>query len=174
MKLKRLIVKKKGWRKLLSKILIALDESTTCTGYAVFNNGELIEHGAFSFKSKDVLERVSFIMEEIEKLISRYEPNNMIIEDVQITMNAATAKSLLGLQFMIEIYAHRNNIQCETIRTTKWRKILGLSNSRTLDRKAKKQETIDYVKNKYGIEVVKDDESDAIAIGTAFLLEKER
>ena len=81
----------------------------------------------------------------------------MIIEDVQITMNAATAKSLLGLQFMIEIYAHRNNIQCETIRTTKWRKILGLSNSRTLDRKAKKQETIDYVKNKYGIEVLKDD-----------------
>ena len=43
-----------------------------------------------------------------------------------------------------------------------------------LDRKAKKQETIDYVKNKYGIEVLKDDESDAIAIGTAFLLEKER
>ena len=113
-------------------------------------------------------------MKENEKLNGKYKPNNKIIEDVQITMNAATAKSLLGLQFMIEVYAHRNNIQCETIRTTKWRKILGLSNSRTLDRKAKKQETIDYVKNKYGIEVVRDDESDAIAIGTAFLLEKER
>lgn len=157
----------------MSKILIALDESTTCTGYAIFDDSELIEHGVFSFKSKDVLERVSFIMEEIEKLISKYKPNNMIIEDVQITMNAATAKSLLGLQFMIEVYAHRNNISCETYRTTKWRKILGLSNSRSLDRKAKKQETIDYVKNKYGIEVLKDDESDAIAIGTAFLLEKE-
>ena len=156
-----------------NKILIALDESTTSTGYAVFRNSTLIEHGIFSSKSKDVLERVSYIMEEIEKLIKRYKPNDMIIEDVQITMNAATAKSLLGLQFMIEIYAHRNNISCETYRTTKWRKILGLSNSRTLDRKAKKQETIDYVKNKYGIEVLKDDESDAIAIGAAFLLEKE-
>lgn len=158
----------------MSKILISLDESTTCTGYAVFNNEELIEHGTFSFKSKDVLERVSLIMEEIENLIKTYSPDNMIIEDVQITMNAATAKSLLGLQFMIEIYAHRNNIPCETIRTTKWRKILGLSNSRTLDRKAKKQETIDYVKNKYGIDVLRDDESDAIAIGTAFILEKEK
>ena len=111
-------------------------------------------------------------MEEIENLINTYKPNNMVIEDVQITMNAATAKSLLGLQFMIEVYAHRNNISCETYRTTKWRKILGLSNSRSLDRKAKKQETIDYVKDKYGIDVLKDDESDAIAIGTAYLLER--
>ena len=156
----------------MSKILIALDESTTCTGYAVFANGELIKHGIFSFKSKDVLERVSLIMEEIENLINTYKPNNMVIEDVQITMNAATAKSLLGLQFMIEVYAHRNNISCETYRTTKWRKILGLSNSRSLDRKAKKQETIDYLKDKYGIDVLKDDESDAIAIGTAYLLER--
>lgn len=156
----------------MSKILIALDESTTCTGYAVFDDSELIEHGTFSFKSKDVLERVSLIMEEIENLIDTYKPDNMVIEDVQITMNAATAKSLLGLQFMIEVYAHRNNISCETYRTTKWRKILGLSNSRALDRKAKKQETIDYVKNKYGIDVLKDDESDAIAIGTAYLLER--
>lgn len=155
-----------------NKILIALDESTTSTGYAVFRNNTLIAHGFFSSKSKDVLERVSYIMEEIEKLIKRYKPNDMIIEDVQITMNAATAKSLLGLQFMIEIYAHRNNISCETYRTTKWRKILGLSNSRDLDRKAKKQETIDYIKNKYNIEILKDDESDAIAIGTAYLLEK--
>ena len=38
---------------------------------------------------------------------------------------------------------------------------------------AKKQETIDYVKDKYGIEILKDDESDAIAIGTAYLLERE-
>lgn len=157
----------------MSKILIALDESTTCTGYAVFDDGELIEHGIFSFKSKDVLERVSLIMEEIGELIKIYKPDNMVIEDVQITMNAATAKSLLGLQFMIEVYAHRNNISCETYRTTKWRKILGLSNSRALDRKAKKQETIAYVKDKYGIEILKDDESDAIAIGTAYLLEKE-
>lgn len=156
----------------MSKILIALDESTTCTGYAVFDDGTLIEHGIFSFKSKDVLERVSLIMEEIEELIKNYKPDNMVIEDVQITMNAATAKSLLGLQFMIEVYAHRNNISCETYRTTKWRKILGLSNSRSLDRKAKKQETIDYVKDKYGIEILKDDESDAIAIGTAYLLER--
>ena len=155
-----------------NEILIALDESTTSTGYAVFRNSTLIEHGIFSSKSKNVLERVSYIMEEIEKLIKRYKPNDMIIEDVQITMNAATAKSLLGLQFMIEIYAHRNNISCETYRTTKWRKILGLSNSRALDRKAKKQETIDYIKNKYDIEILKDDESDAIAIGVAYLLEK--
>lgn len=52
---------------------------------------------------------------------------------------------------------------------TSWRKILGLSNSRMLDRAAKKQETINYVENKYQIKIEKDDISDAIAIGTAFI-----
>ena len=33
-------------------------------------------------------------------------------------------------------------------------------------------EALDYIKNKYDIEILKDDESDAIAIGTAYLLEK--
>lgn len=155
-----------------NKILIALDESTTSTGYAIFKNNTLIDHGIFSSKSKNVLERVSYIIEEIEKIIKKYKPNDMIIEDVQITMNAATTRSLLGLQFMIEMYAYKNNISCEKYRTTKWRRILGLSNSNTLDRKAKKQETTDYIKNKYNIEILKDDESDAIAIGTAYLLEK--
>ena len=62
-----------------NEILIALDESTTSTGYAVFRNNTLIAHGIVSSKSKDVLERVSYIMEEIEKLIKRYKPNDMII-----------------------------------------------------------------------------------------------
>ena len=33
----------------------------------------------------------------------------------------------------------------------------------------KKQETINYVENKYQIKIEKDDISDAIAIGTAFI-----
>ena len=34
-------MQKKGWIKLLSKILIALDESTVSTGYSVFKDEKL-------------------------------------------------------------------------------------------------------------------------------------
>ncbi|MFR3182212.1 MAG: crossover junction endodeoxyribonuclease RuvC [Clostridia bacterium] len=157
----------------MSNILIAFDESTTCTGYAVFKDEELIDYGAITQKSKNVIERVSEIAYAVEDLINRYEPNDIAIENVQITMSAPTAKSLMGLQLLIEILCYRKQIHCETIRTAHWRKVLGLSNSPKIKRAEKKKETIDYVENKYGIKIDKDDISDAIAIGTAYLLEKE-
>lgn len=150
-------------------ITIAIDPSTKCTGYSVFKDSKLIDYGAFSEESKNTTERVFNILTKVEELIKKHEPTNMAVEDVQITMNAKTAKALLGLQFSIELLAYKYNIKCSLLHPTSWRKILGLSNSRTLDRAAKKQETISYVENKYQIKIEKDDISDAIAIGTAFI-----
>lgn len=155
----------------MSNILIALDESTTSTGYAIFENEKLINYGAIVQKSKNVIERVSEIAYAIEDLIKLYNPNDIAIENVQITMSAPTAKSLMGLQLLIEILCYRNQINCHTLRTAHWRKVLGLSNSSKIKRAEKKRETIDYVENKYGIKIDKDDISDAIAIGTAYILE---
>ena len=62
---------KKGWIKPLSKILIALDESTVSTGYSVFKDEKLIDYGAITQKSKNVLERISNMVQEIEGLIQK-------------------------------------------------------------------------------------------------------
>lgn len=155
-------------------ILIALDESTTSTGYAIFKDKELIDYGAIVQKSKDknILERVSNIIDEIEDLLGYYEPNDIVLENVQITMSAPTAKSLMGLQFIIELMAFRKNIKCTTVRTAHWRKVLGLSNSPKINRAAKKQEAMDYVKNKYNIDEKIDDVTDAICIGECYLKEE--
>ena len=66
-------------------ILISLDESTVSTGYAIFKNKELIDYGVITQKSKNVLERVNNIMNEIDNLIQKYKPNDMVIENIQIT-----------------------------------------------------------------------------------------
>lgn len=153
-------------------ITISLDESTTSTGYAVFENKKLIDYGVFTHKSKNVIERINYMFNRIEDMLEYYEPNNIAIENVQITLSAPTAKSLMGLQLIIELLAYKKGINCESIRTTSWRKILGLSNSPKLKRQEKKQQTIDYVENKYNIKIDKDDVSDAIAIGTAYIMEK--
>lgn len=154
-------------------ILISLDESTVSTGYAIFKNKELIDYGVITQKSKNVLERVDNIMNEIDNLIQKYKPNDMVIENIQITMSAPTAKALMGLQFMIELLAFQKDIKCTSIRTAHWRKVMGFSNSSKLNRKEKKQETLDYVKNKYNITENIDDIADAISIGECFIKENE-
>jgi Holliday junction resolvasome RuvABC endonuclease subunit len=156
----------------LSEITIALDESTKSTGYAVFQDTKLIDYGAFIQNSKNVLERVSNIINDIEEMIEYYNPSNMVIENVQITMSAPTAKSLMGLQFLIELLCYRKNINCTTIRTAHWRKVLGLSNSPKIKKEDKKKEAINYVKDKYGINEKINDVTDAICIGECYLKER--
>lgn len=155
----------------MDNIVISFDESTTSTGYAIFINGELKDYGAFIEKSKNVLERVSNIMNNIRDLIEYYSPTDVAIENVQITMSAPTARSLMGLQFMIELLCYQNNIPYTLIRPSSWRKSLGLSNSPKLKRVDKKKETIEYIKNKYGIDEKIDDICDAIAIGESYIKE---
>lgn len=152
-------------------VIIALDESTVSTGYAVFRDNNLVEYGAITQKSKNVLERVDNIIKEINNLIDKYQPNDMVIENIQITMSAPTAKALMGLQFIIEILSYQRNIKCTSIRTTHWRKVLGLSNSSKVKKEDKKKEAMEYVKNKYDINEGINDITDAICIGECFIKE---
>lgn len=153
------------------KVVIALDESTVSTGYAIFKDNKLVDYGAIIQKSKNVLERVNNIINEIEKLIDKYNPNDMVIENIQITMSAPTAKALMGLQFMIEMLSYQKNIKCTSIRTTHWRKVLGLSNSSKVKKEEKKKEAMEYVKNKYNVKEGINDITDAICIGECFIKE---
>lgn len=156
----------------MSKILIAFDPSTKSTGYAVFKDQELIKYGAFEENSKEVLERINNLSNKTEELINKYQPNDMAIENVQITMSAPTAKVLLGLQLLLELKAYNRKIPYSLIRPTHWRKVLGLSNSSKLKRAEKKKEAIQYVVNKYNVpEDSADDICDAICIGECYLKE---
>lgn len=155
----------------MNKTVIAFDESTKSTGYAIFKNSELIDYGVIEQNSKNVLERVNNIINEINILIEKYKPNDIALENIQITLSAPTAKSLMGLQFLIELLCFQKNIKCTTIRPTHWRKVLGLSNSSKLNRKEKKEATITYVKEKYKINEDIDDICDAICIGECYIKE---
>lgn len=154
-----------------NNIIISLDESTKSTGFAIFKNDDLINYGAIQENSKDVLERVNDILDKINSMIDEYKPNIVIVENVQITMSAPTAKALMGLQFAIELMCHRKNIECTSVRTAHWRKVLGLSNSPKFKRADKKKEAMEYVKNKYNIDEKIDDVTDAICIGESYIKE---
>lgn len=77
--------------------ILGLDVSITSTGYCVFNNGKLLKKSCGMIKpnpKKTYGERLLFLELEIKKIISKYKPDEVIIEDIYKGRNAKTFKIL--------------------------------------------------------------------------------
>ena len=80
----------------------------------------------------------------------------------------------MGLELILELKAYNNNISYKLIRPSSWRKTLGLSNRNKTNRKQKKKETMEYIKNKYNLNEILEDEADAICIGESYIKENKK
>ena len=68
--------------------ILALDTSTKVSGYAVFNNKELIRYSSIDKSDKtDSYDRMSAMVYEITTLIEREAPDVVIIEETVVTRN---------------------------------------------------------------------------------------
>ena len=88
-----------------------------------------------------------------------------MLEDVQAQTNTNTYGKLSRLIGALIELANINNIEYKIIHSSTWRKGLIIKGR---DRKMLKQQSQQYILDKYGIEV-QDDVADAICIGTYFL-----
>ena len=61
--------------------LLALDQASRITGYAIFNDNELITSGTFTLKSDDIGERLVAYRQHIENLINEYDIEEVGFED---------------------------------------------------------------------------------------------
>ena len=62
--------------------LLALDQASRTSGYAVFDDQELVTSGTFTLKSDDVGERLVDYRKHIEKLIEEYDIDEVAFEDI--------------------------------------------------------------------------------------------
>lgn len=148
--------------------ILAFDQSTRLSGYAFFENGKYIESGIVDM-SKSTLETPerSFMMaKELWKIIKKYKPDHLVIEDVQQQSNPKTVVVLARLSGMIIGYAEAHNVQVHIVPPSQWRKVLGYSQGAKVKRQELKQQSIDYVKNNFGL-VLSEDEAEAVAEGYA-------
>ncbi len=63
--------------------LLALDQSSHITGYAVFEDGKLIQSGVFSLKSADLGERLFAYRNKIIELVDIFNIDQVAFEDIQ-------------------------------------------------------------------------------------------
>lgn len=148
--------------------IVSLDQSTRCTGYAVFEDGQYIESGVIDMnKSKLETDKRSFEMaKEIWKIIKKYNPQEIVIENVQQQSSPSTVIILARLAGMIIGYAEAHNIHVHILLPSQWRKALGYSQGAKVKRQELKQQSIDYVKKNLGLDL-SEDECEAIAEGIA-------
>lgn len=141
--------------------VLGLDTSTTSTGYAIIDNGKLIDYGCIKPpKDLDTIDRIIYIEKEVKEIIFKKEIEYVVIEELAIMRNGLTAKILAGLLYHLIIEFRKRELLTVLVRPSEARKgrITGKN------RQELKQNAIDYVKNKYKIKDVNDDIADSIIL----------
>jgi Holliday junction resolvasome RuvABC endonuclease subunit len=148
-------------RKAGVKRVLALDDSTTISGWAIFDDGVLITYGKYEAPSVELVDRIIAIEDWLISMINNWKPNVVAIEDIQMQQNVQLFKSLAKLQGVLEICIIRHKIDYYIVHSQTWKSYCGISGtSRTDQKKSAQMKVIDW----YNIKATQD-ESDAICIG---------
>lgn len=63
--------------------LLSLDISTKSTGWAVFENKDLVDYGCITSASTDLIKRIHIITDGIKEVLNKYTIDKIIVEEVR-------------------------------------------------------------------------------------------
>lgn len=145
--------------------LLSLDQSSRCTGYAVFENNKLVTAGTFTITDQDTGIRLTKIKNQIRDLIKTYEIDEVVYEDIQlqnnVSNNVQTFKILAEVFGVLTQYFSEMNLPHTAVLASSWKSTLNIKGR---DRATQKKNAQEYVLNKYNQKFVQD-ACDAICIG---------
>lgn len=147
------------------KILLALDQSSKVSGWAVFRNGMLEDYGKFSFSSTDVPTRLIQIKKATQDIINSKNINCVALEEIQmqrnVTNNVVTFKTLAFVMATILILCTEQKLPYEIIPSATWKSVCEVKGKARTEQKQNAQK---FVKEEFGITAIQDI-CDAICIG---------
>lgn len=153
--------------------LLSLDLSTKSSGWAVFEDGELMDHGCITSASTDLIKRIHIMTDAIDKILSENKIDKIVVEEVRPeggygVGNTQTHRALMWLQASIAFLVHdkHSKVTIDYIYPSSWRAAIGIKTGRGIKRASLKEADIAFVEETFGI-TVNDDEADAICIGYA-------
>lgn len=159
----KIIPKKKD-----KKRILALDQATRITGWAIFDGTQLTKYGKFETSSDDEIARDHEIKNWFISMINNWKPDVIGIEGIQLQekseerkMGVTVFETLARLQGILMETAYSFNIPYRVCPTPTWRGHCGVKGRTRSDKKRSMQLL---AKQWYDITLV-DDEADAIGIG---------
>ena len=160
-------VEKEASDQVASKFIIALDQSTQLTGYAIFQDKDLIAHGVFS-PSGDYEHRIVKLRQWLLDKLEPLKPNvEVYFEDIQLqdlgggSIGITTFKKLAHVQGALIVTCIEEDVPYTIVPAATWRKTCGVKGRVRSEYKPAAQA---HVLEKYGIQAT-EDEADAICIG---------
>ena len=148
--------------------MVSLDTSSTVTGYAVFENGKLKKSGVIDeTKEKDTLIRKEYMILSINDLLTKENPDIVVIELTVVQKNANTQRLLSDILGTVWGWCLCNAAEYVEYRPTTWRKLVAGEDEKVpIKRDDAKIWSLDKCRELFhGVDT--DDESDAILIGYA-------
>lgn len=157
------IVKKAGYR------ILAFDQASITSGWAVYDEENLIKYGTYTSDGKNSTNRIALTKEWVASMIMKWNPDEVIFEDIQLQKfgseegqeNVLTYKKLAHLQGVLVNYAYEINLPFKIVPPATWRSYSEIKGKYRTDRKKNAQLKI---KKLYDVNVTQD-EADAILIG---------
>lgn len=146
-------------------ILLALDQASAVSGYAIFEDGKLIKHGTFSVDDEKIATRLVKIKKNVLELISNFNVTRVALEDIQLQKNVETYKALAQVLGVLTETLEEQKIPYEIVYSSSWKSNLRITGSKRQEQKRNAQK---YVLETYGIKTTQD-ACDAICIGTHIL-----
>lgn len=155
--------------------ILALDQSSHTTGYAVYKNGSPNVVNHFDAKGKDLGERLEYIRNKIQSLIIEYQIDEVVCEDIQLQdmggsreTGIKTFKILAQVLGVVEETLTELKIKHTVVAPIVWKATFKIAGKGRKKEKALAQE---YVLNNYNLKCT-EDEADAALIGAHYLKRK--
>lgn len=148
--------------------VLSMDQSTRVSGYAVFDDGKYVCSSVIDLSKSELgtYERSFEMARLLWRVLKEYKPDYLVMEDTQQQNNVKTVITLARLQGMIIGYAEAHKIKVHILLPSQWRAALDYTQGPKVKRAVLKQQSIDYVKNNFDLEL-SEDECEAIAEGVA-------
>lgn len=165
--------------------IISIDSNTNNLAFAVFDNERLITYGKINFKGSDIDERLINANRRTMALAKLYKPDLVAIESAVMVRSIQIAISLSMFVGVIVANMCYYGANVKRVAPLTWQGYINNSVSSKEIRKNlkdkhpdkssswissqirgdRKQYTMNFVNNKFGISVTDDDIGDAIAVG---------
>lgn len=150
------------------KRVLALDQATYITGWAIYDGVELVKYGTFETRLQTEQERNNAVKIWLINMINIWKPDYIGIEDIHlqkingdIAYGIQTFKILAHLQGLLLDTLYENKVKYEVCSPSTWRAHCKVTGKTKSDRKRSMQ-----LKVKQWFDIsVSNDEADAIGIG---------
>lgn len=155
-------------KKIETHRILALDAATNLSGYAVYDDNELVGYGTYKAQGEDATARINDVKYWVIAAIEKLKPDFIWMEGIQLQTYGPRAlpqvelyRVLSNLQGVLVDTFFEKQVPHQLVYSSEWRKVCGVAGS---GRENKKKAAQDKVKMWYNIKCSQD-EADAICIG---------